>query len=196
MKLATLCTTLALGLLACEARAATLGLATEPAAITGSGSAFNEFFGVWTFQMDGLGAAVTEPGTGLAISILGDITDIVNASLTIQDGALTTVLSGSLLAAGFEANDGGDDSVELLFGSLTGTAAAGLGDTVLLRLTGELGSDPVGLGFGSFFAPEAVDFALAAVTPTAAIPTPASLPLLGAALMAAIGAGHLRRGRA
>ena len=189
MKTIALCVALAIGLGAQVASAASLGLTTNPAPIiTGSGTAVNRDLGAWTLVVDGSAAEVPAqvPPVSLTLTAFGDITTLQTASLFVYDDLSSLVLGGDLVNVGFVVDPLGDDTLELLFGSLVGSGTGSFGPQVLLTVTGELGDDPINTGFGSFFSPVAVQFTLATVT-TSQVPLPAGLPTLGAALITLAG---------
>lgn len=148
-------------LLPLPATAATLGLRTLPAPeISGAAVSFNEpGFG---FLLSGDDAAVaTAPvaATGLSVIVpYADLTALLGA-IFVTDGEGNEFLSGDLMAVGYVTGPG-EDVLELLFEGLSGSAAAHFGRGALLAVRGEFGSDPLGLGFGSFDSPVDASFAI------------------------------------
>lgn len=184
------------------ASAASLGLTAAAApVISGQGEALNDpfdpitnpiGFGFGLFGAIG-GATSTMPtATGLTVNANADF-DFVNGALFVTDALGSKFLSGDLIDVGFTtSNEEFTDTIELLFGNLDGSAAGSFGMQVLLTLFGEFGmegDDPITNGFASFDDPAFVSFSIA---PVAAIPLPASAPLL---LTALVGAGFFARRR-
>ncbi len=161
--------------------AATLGLtpAAVPA-ISGTAMASNDVLG---FSLDGTGGSSTAPAaaSGLGISIFGDLSG-VSASLFVTEGLLS-FLEGDLLEVGYVTDSLGEDTLELLYGNLAGSAALSFGSQVLLLINGELGDDHV-FGFGSFFDPVYVTYQITPVAVDATVPLPPGSVLLCSALAA------------
>jgi len=156
------------------AATATLGVTFRDApVISGAGTAFHD--PLLGFDLLGDGAASSTPPAAAADLLV----TVPFADLTAPQGALfvstgtgASFLSGDLTKVGYTVDPAGDDTIELLFGNLDGASANAFRPLALLALAGEFGEDPVGAGFGSFANPVDVDFSVAAV------PLPASLPLL------------------
>lgn len=151
-------------------------------AITEAGvDAFNDVGG-FGFFVDGFDVAEATLPSGdlsfLTLSIVGDIDASAPSTpfgvLAIDDFAAgETVLEGDLIKVGFvDDATGDDDTIELLFGSLSGTAASDFGSIglALATLTGDFGDDPFGSGFDTLFTAD--------ISVNAVVPLPAGLPLL------------------
>ncbi|MFT6775704.1 MAG: hypothetical protein ACJA1L_003427 [Paracoccaceae bacterium] len=148
--------------------AASISVSNEPA--------FFLFYGhaAGTLTLDG--GAVRPVDYTLTAEIGTDGTPISGA-FTVLDGTLGTVLNrASLTGVGFIDNAVGDDMIELLFTSATGTSAGDFGTEVLTRLFGDFGTDPFAAGFGLFDAP--LMAAMTLNTVGAAAPLPAGRMLL------------------
>jgi hypothetical protein len=183
------------------ASAASLGLAVAAGPlISGQGDAFHDPLGL---GFDLLGAPGGASSSAPAVAIDLDVfvpSAFLDLSGPFFGGALfvrrpdfSDFLSGDLVDVGFVTSDQEfTDTIELLFGNLGGSAAGAFGTRVLLTLFGEFGmegDDPIVNGFASFDDPAFVSFTIA---PIAAIPLPATAPLL---LTALVGAGFLARRR-
>lgn len=179
---------------ASSATSATLGLPVLPAPeISGSGNAVNDL-GVIGFGFDFLAedAVSTAPATasGLDVRIIG-LLGLSPAALNVgpdQGGQL--FLGGSQSDLGFEFSSTDQDTIEILFSGLTGSAASSFGSSVLAVITGEFGNDETVLfdtGFGSTQASIVIN-----PVDTAVIPLPATLPLLASALLSAFAISRRR----
>lgn len=130
------------------------------------------------FDAEGLASGTTQAGDlFVTLAVTFDVADpagTVTAGLfsVDDDGAF---LDGDLVQAGFDG-----DVLQILFGNLTGNAAAAFGQFALLELAfvfPGVGVNPLaGLQDGTLYD---VAGTISSATP---IPLPAALPLLGAAL--------------
>lgn len=188
----TTCLALLAGTWASSAESATLGLPIKPnPEITGTGSASN-FPGLFGFNFSAAGGTSSAPATAanLSISLTADITEngmfagfgALNVGST-PDGLF---LGGLLSDVGFEIDPLGNDTLEFLFGDLTGGAASEFGPRALAVVTGEFGSSIPDL-FASGF-----DSASADIRINAVIPLPAALPLFATSFVL-LGAVSARR---
>jgi hypothetical protein len=187
---------LAGGALAAPASAATLGLTVDPSvSIAGTAQADNDpfFFGFTATTTGGLSGSGFGGDPAPLDLVLSDFAVgplPLGAEFTIS-GADTVLTSATLLdlAVESDAADDGDDVIELLFGSLGGSAGGDFGAQALLVLTGEFGADPIGTGFAT------TDIAFAAnPVALAPIPLPAGMTLLLGGIAALGAARALRRG--
>ncbi|MCA8883531.1 MAG: hypothetical protein KDA50_07265 [Rhodobacteraceae bacterium] len=142
------------------------------------------FFGFTVFGFVSAETATTPINTGLLVSVVADIApdgSFSSGDLAVSDGAAAW-LNGTLSAVATTINATGDDTIELLFDTLNGSAAPEFGPRSVVTLVGEFGSapfDPAG--------PLAINGAqgMVYVNPavlTNPIPLPAALPLLVAGL--------------
>ena len=178
------------------ASAASLGLTTEAPSYSSS-SAIVEFvdfgFGegdLFSFGaiIDGFGGTAPADAENFDFSLaysLADPTDAPGGGFFVTDAFFAPILSGDVVDVGFTTN-----TVEVLFGTLTGSGAAEFGAQVLLTILFDdaLGANPFD-NFEEFF-PYGASLELASVADTAIIPLPAGLPLM---LLAMGGLCGLRR---
>jgi hypothetical protein len=172
---------LAGAVLAAPASAASLGLTIDPTiSISGSAQAENDpsFIGFNVTSTGGLaGAGFGGDPAPLDLSLFDFAAGPVPGGAEFAVSDVAPVLTSAALIATAASSDAavdGDDVIELLFGSLGGSAAGAFGERALVTLVGEFGEDPFGIGFA--FTP--VAFSANPVTTPAPIPLPAGLPLI------------------
>ena len=166
------------------------GITVEPAPEVAGPFDMTNFFGFFGSEVASSTSASTPVNGPLSVVITGDIAP----DLSFTSGALAMTddsgawLSGTLAHVSAVSDPGGEDTVEMLFDTLGGPAGAEFGAFAVATLTGEFGASPFGLTSPMSTFGVTGSFSINPAT-TAAIPLPAGLPLLIAALAgtAAIG---------
>lgn len=155
--------------LAATGQAATLGLATGPSVLGGTGEAF------FVPGSDFVFAGTSDGGADIAIAAA--LGTGIEPGVILVDG----LLSGTVATFGFEIDAGtdGGDVIEIAFRPEDGSLADALGTDALVSLTGEFGTDE-SFADTAFYSAASVTFA--PVTELAPIPLPASGLLLAGGL--------------
>ncbi|MEM1343915.1 MAG: VPLPA-CTERM sorting domain-containing protein [Pseudomonadota bacterium] len=184
------------GLLAAPASAERLGVITLDQPLISATGDVGFFAPLSDFQVLASPGTATVPSDPTAVTLGLSVLIDASGALGPQGGALnvfetaggTSFLTGSALDVGFAFDANGEDIIEVLIGSLGGSAAGAFGPTALATITGEFGDD-VGAFAGpiGFFTPgSSID-----VRPVGVIPLPAPALLL----MTGLGALALARRR-
>ena len=159
-------------LFADSVRAATLGLTVEgDPEITASGTALNLPF-VLDFAFTASGGNSTAPAPAGSL-------EVGFGALNVGSASTGLFLSGDLVDSGFVIDAAGEDSIELLYSIVGGSASANFGPQALAVVRGEFGSSISDL-FATGFSTQATVSINPITTP---VPVPGSLPLLATAVI-------------
>ncbi len=164
---------------AATGHAATLGLATDAPAVTGTGDVF--YVRGTDLSFIGLSNAGLDISAAAAFATEGGLDPAVLPGVLLVDGALSAMIT----EVGYQIDPGtdGGDIIELLLNVEGGNLASIFGGSALALLTGEFGTDE-GFAAAEFFSSAQIE--VSALTDVAPIPLPAGgiLLLSGVALIA------------
>ena len=172
-------------LFADSVRAATLGLTVEgDPEITASGTALNLPFVLdFAFTASGGNSTAPAPARSLEVALTAafqiDGNSIGFGALNVGSASTGLFLSGDLVDSGFVIDAAGEDSIELLYSIVGGSASANFGPQALAVVRGEFGSSISDL-FATGFSTQATVSINPITTP---VPVPGSLPLLATAVI-------------